>query len=295
VIAELVPIPKTMPSRLIMELLVDLNVDTLDVMNQQALCGDNDECQARTIGELKDKWRSTLISAGFQEVAEKVLGNAAVILKIFKAVYNLFPDTAKCLSWLDRVQSGHVILMNRSGQDTNMARTGSPVYPLVTNESGQRAGFLPDGTVVEEIPGSGAVEIEEHRYVVFPGVGSFDVQITGYADGTMNVRTLFAQDNNDTLTADYADVPVVQGMSAHLESTNSAGTLQVDTDKDNQVDKSLAPTASKIVGSDAAGAQIGANTSATSVPPYMLWWVILVSSILVLSGVAFLWDARVRR
>ena len=57
----------------------------------------------------------------------------------------------------------------RNRYNVNDVIVQSPVYPLVTNEVGQRVGFLVGGQMVEEIPGSRAVVLGEERFTLYPG------------------------------------------------------------------------------------------------------------------------------
>jgi hypothetical protein len=140
-------------------------------------------------------------------------------------------------AWLHSLITGR----NSNGDTINSVLTESPVYPLVTNEHGQRTGFLEDGEIVEEIPGSRAATIGERRLILYEGTDFVEIDVTGYATGKMNIHTVLAQETASSIIFSHKNVDVTQGMRATLTSTDSSYTLNIDYDADGVVDASVQP------------------------------------------------------
>lgn len=139
---------------------------------------------------------------------------------------------------------------NKRGSRGNSIMTESPVYPLVINESGQRAGYLPDGQIVEEIPNSKVVLMGERRMVLYSGQDPVEVQVIGYENGLMNLHAVFYHPDNTTSVFSYNDLPVIRGMKATLNSNDNSQCLYVDTDGDGIVDHSYSPDDVSLVSPD---------------------------------------------
>ncbi len=114
--------------------------------------------------------------------------------------------------------------------------TGSPVYPLVTNSQGQRAGFLANGEITEEIPGSHVVAIGEKRIVIYPGLDAVQVQVVGYAKGSMTLATGFVHSDGTGTLVTHENAPVSQGMLATLNSIDTTFMLAYDFEADGHID-----------------------------------------------------------
>jgi hypothetical protein len=160
-------------------------------------------------------------------------------------------EVVKCGIWLKDLVFEGLKESNAQGDPVNGVLTESPVYPLVIDRDGRRTGFLSDGQIVEEIPESYAMSIDEKRMIVYPGLDDVEVQIVGYEDGTMNVHTILAQEGNTAITFSHNNVEVRQGMDATIDSADSAHMLDIDYDADGVVDESLEPdVVEEIVGED---------------------------------------------
>jgi hypothetical protein len=129
----------------------------------------------------------------------------------------------------------------RNSLPVNGIITESPVYPLVTNAQGQRAGFLENGQIVREISGSQVLLVDEERFILFPGETDATVQVAGYADGKMNLHTTISQGAGEALAALYSDVPVTQGMIGMVNSTSPNHALEIDEDGNLQPDHTVSP------------------------------------------------------
>ncbi|MBU0491562.1 MAG: hypothetical protein KKB13_06910 [Chloroflexi bacterium] len=186
------------------------------------LCRDDDlACQTHEMASFQQDCFNLAIEQGAKLTQ---VGAAAVT---FKTLITLGFDTAKCGQWLIDYHKQILHLANQQGTPVNGFLTASPVYPLVQNASGQRTGFLPDGTVVQEIPDSYAVGVGEKRLILLPEMSRAALSIAGYAPGTMDLVVTLAQPGGGDLTLTYAAVPTTAGAQMSFDSADSQRALRV--------------------------------------------------------------------
>ncbi len=101
----------------------------------------------------------------------------------------------------------------------------SPATILVTNQQGQRAGVLEDGTVIEDIPGSKVVVINSDKYVFVPPGNIASTEVTGTGTGTMTVEVAESDGNGNGRITSYKDVAVTPQLRAHIDTTGSQPAL----------------------------------------------------------------------
>jgi hypothetical protein len=191
-------------------------------------CGADSSCVAKE----NAKW---LIG-----VALGPIGDAGQLLSLAADAIFAMGEPPPCMILSDFINAYlHEALRNK--YLVNAIITESPVYPLVANEAGQQAGFLENGQIVEEIPGSKVVVLGEERFILYPGNDASQLSVSGYAEGKMNLYTTFAQGTGLGTSIRYTDVDVTQGMMATLKLSNSQYTLEIDTNGDGIADKSLLP------------------------------------------------------
>jgi len=225
---------------------VKSTVKTIEGTARMEICGDNSGCQKNeTLNLLKD-YATLLVEIGAElvkigaETGAKLNPYVAGAI-LLKGLLEAGVESAKCVIWLKDLISAWLESLNSQGVAANGIITESPVYPLVTNKAGQRTGFLENGQVVEEIPDARAIAMGEKRIVLFPGRDPVQINVSGYAGGTMNLYATFAQDTGGAVTLSYENIPVTPGMKARLSSANSQHILEIDTDGDGQSDQARAP------------------------------------------------------
>ncbi len=93
--------------------------------------------------------------------------------------------------------------------------TMSPVTPLLTDGEGRRSGVLPDGTVVDEIPGTFLMRVElpgeEPKYCLEAEAPSAELTLTGTAGGTFDAVVLRRSGADGRLGADWRGVTISEG------------------------------------------------------------------------------------
>lgn len=171
----------------------------------------------------------------------KVVNN---VIALIQAVWEIFnPNTEgieDCVdlgAWVDEI----VKELTRQGSPTNLHSVRSPALILVTNQAGQRAGFLDDGKIVEEIPGSKVANARGGKFVLYPADNNTVTQLKGTGDGTMTVDLIISDGGNGGLQIIYKDVPVTARTVAKVGSSDAQHLLKIDSNSDGTIDQSRAP------------------------------------------------------
>jgi hypothetical protein len=112
-------------------------------------------------------------------------------LNFFVNLDALNPPTSDYASFLQSVETFvHQTLINHlDGVSTIAAFQDPPNNVLVTDPSGLRTGMLPDGTLVNEIPGSTYIQAEDRDAVVIvePNPGDYTTQVIGPVDNSFSL------------------------------------------------------------------------------------------------------------
>jgi len=193
-------------------------------------CSSNSNCVAKETAI----WLFGLVVGSIKDVGQVITIGADALRAMGE---NGPPPCIKVTDWLNAYL--HEAIRNKF--NVNGVAAESPVYPLVTNEAGQRSGFLENGQMAEEIPGSKVVVIGEQKFILYPGNGVSQLSLVGYAEGKMNLYTTYAQEPGQGISIRYSDVTITQGMKATLDLSDTQYTLKIDTNGDGNIDQSLLP------------------------------------------------------
>ncbi len=193
-------------------------------------CNFNGGCVAKETA----KWLFGLVVGSIQDVGQVLTIGADALWAMSE---NGPPPCIKLTDWLNAYL--HEAIRNKL--NVNGVAAESPVYPLVINEAGQQAGFLENGQIVEEIPGSKVVAIGEQKFILYPGNGLSQLSIAGYAEGKMNLYATYTQEPGQGISVRYHEVTITPGMKATLDSSDLHYMLKIDTNGDGSVDQTLPP------------------------------------------------------
>ncbi len=217
---------------------------TLTAIDAADKCGGVQSC----LDDTRSSWTRDLWLTLPDEVAGK-LGPAGFIAVLAKNAIVALPELGSCAEYLVDQQieqtketiAGTWDAAYKLGSIISSLVVKSPAYPLLVDSEGRRAGFLPDGTLVQEIPDSIVEDIGDKHVVMVPG--NAQATLSGYAQGTMTVYALLpVGTGGDAVSADYTNVPVSQGMSVSINSSDGQGTLNIDSNGDGTVDQTQAPS-----------------------------------------------------
>jgi len=160
------------------------------------------------------------------------------IISSLKDLMTQPPQT--CLSIIDWIKMVLIELIQR-GTFINMAGVESPAYILVTNNHGQRVGFLDDGMIIQEIPGAQVVDSQGKRAVIYPGTTTQTVRIKATDYGTMRLSLVLAHDDSAAVSAKYQDVPLFSNTIGMIDVRDSTYTLSLDDNGDGIPDRRRPP------------------------------------------------------
>ncbi|HEX8220759.1 MAG TPA: hypothetical protein VF914_16325 [Chloroflexia bacterium] len=99
-------------------------------------------------------------------------------------------------------------------------RVYSPATIVVSNQAGQRAGVLEDGSVLEEIPGSKVAVVNSEKYVFLPPGDFLLTELRGTGTGTMTVELVESDGTGGGQIVTYKDVPVTPQLVAHIDEAD---------------------------------------------------------------------------
>ena len=104
----------------------------------------------------------------------------------------------------------------------------SPATILFTNQAGQRAGVLEDGSIVQEIPGSKVAVINGEKYVFVPPDDAITTQLKGTGTGTMTLQVIESDGSGNGEIVTHKDVPVTPQLSATIAAADAGKRLSID-------------------------------------------------------------------
>lgn len=135
------------------------------------------------------------------------------------------------------------------GISANAVMVNSPVYVLVSNSRGQRAGFLDDGTPILEIADARIGSQGERKFLLYSGADTTQVRVKGIDTGTFSL--LFVISRGDTaLEVEYLNVPTTATMVGTIDTTNNQYVMSIDQNGDGNTDTTKAPDNVTIIKSE---------------------------------------------
>ena len=135
----------------------------------------------------------------------------------------------------------------KGGVHLNVAIMESPAYVLVTDSSGQRAGFLDDGTIVQEIEETQVLSRDSMKFVFYPGSDTDTVRVKGTTAGTFNLSLALSRGGGYTAKVEYLDVPVTSDTVGTVDAQDEDYIMDVDENGDGVVDSTRPPDSIIIV------------------------------------------------
>jgi hypothetical protein len=232
-----------------------LDMNTFDAMDQARRCNGEPQC----LNDQRYQWEQTQTTEGADLTVELTGGQLGAMALAAEAVIKAVPQLESCAEFVVTQYATLIkedwrqlaALKNIIVQKVSAIFVHSPAYPLIVDSSGRRAGFLPDGTPVQEIPNSLALAVGDKRLVIAPST-STQAQLAGYAEGTMSVETFLTGDANSgtPVSAQYSNVPVSTGLAATVISGDPEASMKIDTNHDGTVDQSRAPDSLEVMRPD---------------------------------------------
>ncbi len=114
-----------------------------------------------------------------------------------------------------------------AGLDYTATAIYSPVAVLAKDPDGRRSGFLQDGTIVKEIPGSAVIVSGDVKYLILPAPSVGEVSLKGTGEGPVQIDLLNSEDGN-VQDASFESFNVTLNSSGELNLAEPVPVLEVD-------------------------------------------------------------------
>ncbi|MBN1138950.1 MAG: hypothetical protein JXM73_20365 [Anaerolineae bacterium] len=199
------------------------------------------QCQERMAGSEQllcyaeaTAWWALGMFTAVKDVSEKVVLAIKILVTAHDMQSLLSQVTPPCgvaVDWMNAM----VREWMREGLPINAIFVQSPAYPLVTTSAGQRIGFLDNGEIVTEAPGSAAFLNGESKAILYPGTDTAQVRLKGASDGLVNLSITVSLPEGGT-TLDYPAFQVHPSTVGTIDRRAGLQTLHLDQNGDGVVD-----------------------------------------------------------
>jgi len=223
-----------------------LSEDMLDTTRRLELCGDNQACRDAILSESTERIKMMAVEAGAS------LTPQGALLVTIKKLVEMGVEGFKCADWFRSYVVAFIKDNILKGGLLNAVFSQSPVYPLVVNASGQRAGWLESGEIVTEIPGSEVVELDSQRLVLWEGTETVTVSTAAYEVGELQLSVVLARGTGYGEALFYPNVLVMHGARTRLDLGKTNPNLEVDLNGDGRTDETH-PAQQEMIGQPPAG------------------------------------------
>jgi hypothetical protein len=217
------------------KLLVDLTVRNLQSSARMEVCGENLGCAANEIEKLLDSYSE----AGIEAVAGLTpQGKLALLVKL---VAEAGVEGAKCGDWIWSLLSTWQANTEEKESPTTFLLAASTVNVVVTDRQGEKAGILPDGTLVEEIPDSEVISIGDDKLILCPAEKVSGAELHGTGSDATKVSMIHGEPEGVGKQVTYVNVPILENTSAMIDLSDSQYVMKIDTDGDGEYDSDQSP------------------------------------------------------
>ena len=159
---------------------------------------------------------------------------------VIETGFGFVKDAMGCTLEVFRLGLDLVGRLSAEGVEANAVFVGSPVHVLVSDGQGRRAGFLTDGTRIEEIPDARMGQQGELEYLLYSGSDTASVQVHGVNTGTF--KLMFSLSKGGTADqVEFLDVPTNPKMMATIDTLDGHYLMSIDENGDGVGDSTRAP------------------------------------------------------
>jgi PKD repeat protein len=119
----------------------------------------------------------------------------------------------------------------------------SPVDIIVTDQDGNYAGPVEDGTLVNNIPNADYNIIGEHKSIYLPDDEGqiYSIQLKGTGNGTFTLKIDDINNSGTVGSEIFPNIPVSTKLAGNLQEQNNRSVLRLDTNGDGTFDQTLTP------------------------------------------------------
>jgi hypothetical protein len=199
-------------------------------------------------GQVWSEGKRFLVNSAITIAAYTIFKPARVAISLIKDWANLVMDAVACQEVVVDVISDLINDFLAKGIDINAIFAESPIYILVTNTSNQRAGFLDDGSIVNEIADSEALQAGDGRkLVLYPGRDTKTITVTGSGDGHFDLTLAIGKADGSTHNVRYHNITVFTDTVGTIDAADSTYSLVIDDNGDGVIDRVELPSSTTII------------------------------------------------
>jgi hypothetical protein len=175
------------------------------------------------------KWLTNLLTGFLEELTQTALD----LGECFLYIWNLITDLISSLT--------------AEGIPLNAVFVASPANVLIMNSSGQRVGFLDDGTIVQEIEGAQVLNQNGMKFVFYPGSDTELIRVRGTAMGTFDLNLILSVGEGCIAKVEYLDIPVSTDTVGIVSAQDKNYIMYIDNNGDNVIDFTQSPDKLSII------------------------------------------------
>jgi len=154
-------------------------------------------------------------------------------------------EIVKLITGLPSIDPGDSITqdVSRCGLNGKAIEVHSPLDIAVTDQDGNFAVRLEDGTFLNTIPGAAFNSAGEHKFIFLPDDAgqAYDFSVAGTDTGTFTLEVKSIRNSRQTDAAIFPNLPVTTELRGELELNADQPELRLDTNGDGKLDAFVAP------------------------------------------------------
>jgi hypothetical protein len=219
-------------------ILAAITTDGLDALGKMERCDPSSTCAAEAASDFLF-YTAVNVASG-----DPVAAAIALLKSALETLYEL----GRCVDWIADTLLDIIAGLKLRGFAVNAVLAESPVYVLVTNERGERAGFLDDGSIIQEIEDAEVLSRDSAKIVLYPGSDTANVRVKGTDAGTYDLKLALSTEGRQTAQVEYLNVPVTSDTVGVVDAQDKDYVMEIDENGDGIVDSTRLPDNITIVG-----------------------------------------------
>ncbi len=160
------------------------------IVDNEFLSQTKEECKA--IEECLEKKYALQLGNELGELLHQGAGSTEKIILLLKTII-IKPESQQACPSITRMTWNLTIGFNQIGYPIEMLEVSSPATPLITDLHEHKTGVQEDGSLIEEIPGSGVAVTNMSIYVLIPSGNPMTIQVRGTSFGSVVVSAIHNQ------------------------------------------------------------------------------------------------------
>jgi hypothetical protein len=183
--------------------------------------------------------------------------------------------------------------LNSQGLDINLVNVSSSVVMRISNANGEISGVLLNGEMVQQMAETQVIQWNHEVYILY---SPQDVLITaqGVTDGTFNLQGILGKGGERASIA-YENVAINDGALAVINTADSSGAMQLDSNGDGQVDATVPMSRAAVISQMISQPETASKEEpSTTKTPFRLPCASVPAMVLPVAGLWFLHRRKIK-